>query len=127
MQKRFARLEEFACLLLRLAQRQQERIMLSFVRGTMAIRGVRQRSKQFESLLEMVVGFQVCPAMKGALTGALPVRNRLSSQPRLRVMAGDQLRLGLHHLRELRFEDSGYTSKRNPGPVEQGGAGGRRV
>ncbi len=56
--------------------------MLSFVRGTMAIRGVGQRSKQFESLLEMVDGFQVCPAMKRALTRPLPIRNRFCSQPR---------------------------------------------
>ena len=123
-QERFAGLQVFARPPLRFAQWQKERVTLSLVRGTIALGRLGQGPEQFEPLFKMAYSFQVGPAMKGSLTRSLPVWNCLCSQPSFCVVKCDQLRLSLHHLRELRFEDAGYAFVQNSAPFQQGRAGG---
>jgi hypothetical protein len=97
---------------------------VSLVRGAIPLRRVARGPEQFEPLLKVADGFQVCPAMKGSLTRPLPVRNRLFPQPRFCVVMGDQLRLSLHHLGELRFEDARNAFVQHSAPFPQRRAGG---
>ena len=75
--------------------------------------------EQVESLLKVIDSFKICPALKGSLSRAMPVRNRLRSEPRFRVVMRDQLRLSLHHLGELNLEHAGNALVQHSAPLQQ--------
>ena len=66
--------------------------------------GVRQRSSQFNPLLEMSYSLEICRPFQGPLPGLQPVGDGLFHQASGRVVVRQRLGLGLGNLAELRLE-----------------------
>jgi hypothetical protein len=62
-----------------------------------------QGREQLNAGGQVADGFEMGRAVAGLLAGPLPVVHRLLGAARRRVVLGEQLRLGLHERRELRF------------------------
>jgi len=83
----------------------QGNVQAEFLLGTLA--RARQGREQLQRLAEMGNSFEIGRAADRALTRILPPQDGMARQPRLRVVMGNQLRLGLSDLSKPRLQDVG--------------------